>query len=103
MAVGGGIALLLDNIIPGTLEERGILKWRSLVTSQHGTSMASVHVYDLPFGFSKTWKFSKYIPFLPYYDDKDTVQPPVTRSSVSSIKIKNSGAQSPSYNAQTYL
>lgn len=71
-AVGGILALILDNIIPGTPEERGIQKWRSLVTSNRGKSIATVHVYDLPFGFISKWKISKYIPFLPYYGEQHT-------------------------------
>ena len=70
MAVGGMIACLLDNIIPGTTEERGIRKWRNLATGRGViTNVASVHVYDLPFGVTNKWKFTKFVPFLPYYDD----------------------------------
>lgn len=71
-AVGGIIALILDNIIPGTAEERGIKKWRSLVTSDKAKTTASIHVYDLPFGLTNKWKIAKYIPFLPCYDEQDT-------------------------------
>ena len=70
MAVGGIIACLLDNFIPGTQEERGIKKWRSLATGQAAKNVASVHVYDLPFGVAKKWKCSKFVPFLPYYDER---------------------------------
>ena len=69
MAVGGIIACILDNLIPGTLEERGIKKWRNLATGQAVKNVASVHVYDLPFGITKSWKCSKFIPFLPYNDN----------------------------------
>lgn len=70
MAVGGIIALILDNIIPGTPEERGIQKWRNLVTSNRGKSTASIHVYDLPFGLTNKWEIAKYIPFLPYHAEQ---------------------------------
>ena len=69
MAISGGIAFLLDNIIPGTAEERGIRKWRMLERKGDGPACnaASIHVYDLPLGFTNQWKIAKYLPFLPYY------------------------------------
>lgn len=75
MAVGGTVALMLDNAIPGTAKERGLLIWQSQAgdgEKQGNSSIASVHVYDLPFGlnsFSKL-KCSKLVPFLPYYAPK---------------------------------
>lgn len=71
MAIGGSIAFLLDNIIPGTAEERGIRQWRMFEGKDDSpvSNMASIHVYDLPFGFTNKWKIAKYLPFLPYYDE----------------------------------
>ena len=69
MAVGGIIACLLDNLIPGTPEERGIRKWRKLATGQTIKNVASIHVYDLPFGVANKWEISKFVPFLPHYDE----------------------------------
>jgi len=71
MAVGGTVALILDNAIPGTPKERGLLIWQSQAgeEKQGNSKAASIHVYDLPFGlnvFSKM-KCSKYVPFLPHY------------------------------------
>ena len=79
MAVGGVIALMLDNLIPGTPEERGLLVWRNQAESDDGkgvdtsTSLASVHVYDLPFGLNRLskHKIAKFLPFLPYYPSKE--------------------------------
>lgn len=67
MAISGGIAFFLDNIIPGTAEERGIRKWRMLERKDDGPvcNAASIHVYDL--AFTNQWKIAKYLPFLPYY------------------------------------
>ena len=73
MAVGGIIACLLDNLIPGTAEERGIKKWRKLTADRTTSNVASIHVYDLPFGIFNKSKFSKFIPFLPYYDDETEI------------------------------
>ena len=72
MAVGGIIACLLDNLIPGTPEERGIKKWRNLAVGQTAKHVASIHVYDLPFGIANKWKLSKFLPFLPYYNESLT-------------------------------
>lgn len=76
MAVGGVVALFLDNTIPGTPEERGMLVWRKLARNTNVSSddsIASIHVYDLPFCLNQLskHKFSKYMPFLPYYPPCD--------------------------------
>lgn len=68
MAVGGITGFILDNLLPGTLEERGIITWRNSYETG-GKAVASIHVYDPPF-LTKNFmssKFSKYCPFLPYY------------------------------------
>lgn len=66
MLVGGITGLLLDNTIPGSREERGMLQWNN-ETGQTGDG--ENHVYDLPFGLKKLsfYKCAKYVPFLPYY------------------------------------
>ena len=69
--VGGLVALILDNILPGTAKERGILEWNKVATGDTNQTTASIHVYDLPFGFASRWKFAKYLPFLPYYGCSD--------------------------------
>lgn len=77
MAVGGMTAFLLDNTIPGTPEERGMTVWRKLINNTDGSadnnSTASIHIYDLPFGFNRLskYKFSKYVPFIPYYPHEE--------------------------------
>ncbi|EDO49567.1 predicted protein, partial [Nematostella vectensis] len=71
MAVGGITGLILDNALPGTPEERGILLWRKIVTEggDESNQVASFHIYDLPFGLNRLCKFkiAKYLPFVPYY------------------------------------
>ena len=70
MAVGCIVALILDNTIPGTIEERGLKTWRQHqsddIDDQFQT--ASTEVYDLPFGLNRisNYKVAKYLPFLPY-------------------------------------
>ena len=76
MAVGGITGFLLDNLLPGTLEERGIKKWRSLFEEEEESAVqarvASIHTYDIPLVTKYLQKFKavRYIPFLPYYDRK---------------------------------
>ena len=71
MAVGAISAILLDNLVPGTPEERGLMAWGE----QHGSllpeRMRPLHVYDLPFGLNRFngYKLAKFVPFLPYYSD----------------------------------
>ncbi|NWT06279.1 S23A1 protein, partial [Mionectes macconnelli] len=49
MFVGGTIAFVLDNTIPGTQEERGLVQWKAGAHSDSTTS-ASLRSYDFPFG-----------------------------------------------------
>lgn len=70
MLVGGITGLLLDNTIPGSREERGMLVWNN---KAGGTGHSGNHVYDLPFGLKKLsfYKCTKYVPFLPYYESEE--------------------------------
>lgn len=70
MLVGGITGLLLDNTIPGSREERGMLVWNSKAGE---TGHSGNHVYDLPFGLKKLsfYKCTKYVPFLPYYESEE--------------------------------
>ena len=75
MWVGGILGFLLDVTLPGTDEERGILKWRDLYQGHEEASIqiTSIRTYDLPFvtSFLQKFPFVRYVPFLPYYDGKD--------------------------------
>ncbi len=79
MAVGGVTGCILDNLIPGTPQERGILTWRSSFTEkgQGRKKVASIHTYDVPFisKYLNNSKFAKYVPFLPYYGDNGGEKP----------------------------
>ena len=70
MAVGCLVALILDNTIPGTIEERGLKTWRQHLSDESDDQFetASVEVYDLPFCLKRlsNCKAAKYLPFLPY-------------------------------------
>ncbi|XP_063606595.1 solute carrier family 23 member 1-like [Penaeus indicus] len=70
MFVGGFLGFLLDNTIPGTDEERGLVAWKGkLQTSAEGGDDAINTCYDLPFGMSliKRAKWMRFIPFCPRY------------------------------------
>ena len=70
MAVGCIVALILDNTIPGTIEERGLKAWRQHLSDDRDEfQTASIKVYDLPFGLNRIskYKVAWYLPFLPYY------------------------------------
>ncbi|KAL3863440.1 hypothetical protein ACJMK2_005196 [Sinanodonta woodiana] len=50
MFVGGFIGCLLDNTVPGTMEERGLITYRKeLVSSSLQSSSVSLKIYELPF------------------------------------------------------
>ncbi|KAK7108978.1 hypothetical protein V1264_013101 [Littorina saxatilis] len=65
MFVAGAIAFFLDNTMPGTLEERGINKWRLPEDSKDQGEL--LKVYDLP--LIQSWlnkrSITKYLPFCP--------------------------------------
>ncbi len=79
MAVGGVTGFILDNLLPGTPKERGIVTWRSLFEEKGpgGKKVASIHTYDVPFisKYLNKSKFVKYVPFLPYYGDGGGEEP----------------------------
>jgi len=75
MAVGGLVGLILDNTIPGTIEERGLKAWRQhLSVNSDEFQTASIKVYDLPFGLNRisNYKMAKYLPFLPYNNEDNS-------------------------------
>ncbi|CAH3044967.1 unnamed protein product [Porites lobata] len=76
MAVGCIVPLILDNTIPGTIEERGLAGWGGNPATDEPVDekyeVAPIEVYNLPFGLHRLSKFkmAKYMPFLPYpYDN----------------------------------
>ncbi|KAK7151892.1 hypothetical protein R3I94_008280 [Phoxinus phoxinus] len=68
MFVGGLFGFFLDNTIPGTKRERGIIAWNRAHQNESDNTLESDDVYGLPFGIktclsSFTW--TKYVPFCP--------------------------------------
>lgn len=72
--VGGVVGCVLDNIVPGTQEERGLIAWSKEMELDTGASVESDEEYipntfDFPFGMDalRRWKWTRYVPFLPTY------------------------------------
>ncbi|XP_070578754.1 solute carrier family 23 member 1-like [Ptychodera flava] len=70
MFVAGFIGFFLDNTIPGTPEERGLLAWHSKGSSEGDGNKPSC--YELPWCLSniRQYKWSRYVPFCPGFMEK---------------------------------
>ncbi|NXS97141.1 S23A1 protein, partial [Jacana jacana] len=68
MFVGGTIAFLLDNTIPGTAEERGLVQWKAGAHSDSAAS-TSLRSYDFPFGMGavRRNRWMKRVPICPVF------------------------------------
>ncbi|KAJ8395897.1 hypothetical protein AAFF_G00027800 [Aldrovandia affinis] len=68
MFVGGSVAFVLDNTIPGTPEERGIGKLKRGL-GPAGAESEGLRSYDLPFGmdFLRRHHFFQYFPISPTF------------------------------------
>uniref|UniRef100_A0A4W4FKH3 Solute carrier family 23 member 2 n=1 Tax=Electrophorus electricus TaxID=8005 RepID=A0A4W4FKH3_ELEEL len=66
MFVGGSVAFILDNTIPGTPEERGI---RKLKRGSGASELEPMRSYDLPFGmdFLRRHRIFQYLPISPTF------------------------------------
>ncbi|XP_050684339.1 solute carrier family 23 member 2 [Leptidea sinapis] len=67
--VGGLVGCLLDNLIPGTTEERGLDKW-AMEMSLEAAGSSHGDTYDFPVGMTyiRRWNWTKYLPFMPTYE-----------------------------------
>ncbi|KOC70911.1 Solute carrier family 23 member 1, partial [Habropoda laboriosa] len=72
--VGGVVGCVLDNIIPGTPEDRGLIAWSKEMELDTGGDEKEDQEYipntfDFPFGMKvlRRWKWTYYVPFLPTY------------------------------------
>ncbi|KAG7177561.1 solute carrier family 23 member 2-like [Homarus americanus] len=68
MFVGGSLGFFLDNTIPGTAEERGLLEWNRHLYQSSTTHKVSV-CYDMPWGMAaiRRVKWLRYLPFSPTF------------------------------------
>ncbi|PVD30099.1 hypothetical protein C0Q70_09360 [Pomacea canaliculata] len=67
MTVGGIMGCILDNVIPGTPEERGLVKWRQMQSAPNDS--CSSQIYDIPYitDFLRKIKVCSYLPVSPTY------------------------------------
>lgn len=67
--VGGVLGCVLDHIIPGTPEERGLIEWEKQMELKVNSETTEGSTYDFPIGMEtiKKWKFTYYLPFSPTY------------------------------------
>ncbi|XP_039716797.1 solute carrier family 23 member 1-like isoform X2 [Pteropus medius] len=65
MFVGGFLGFLLDNTIPGSLEERGLLAWIQIQESEELTK--ALEVYGLPCGIGTKFCTSSCVQWLPFW------------------------------------
>ncbi|KAL3052797.1 hypothetical protein OYC64_005341 [Pagothenia borchgrevinki] len=77
MFVGGFLGFFLDNTIPGTKRERGLLARDKVHLEDSSCNLGIEEVYDLPFGIasclsSQSWV--RYIPFCPWKDSRSEKQ-----------------------------
>ncbi|XP_052721968.1 solute carrier family 23 member 1-like [Crassostrea angulata] len=97
MFVGGLTGFFLDNTIPGTLEERGILRWRQKTDTVTTSKERNDSVYDLPCiqKYLNKLTITQYLPFCPNFQpccgkgtgEKD--EPPVEPVSVYEKKVED--------------
>ncbi|XP_058047280.1 solute carrier family 23 member 1-like isoform X2 [Ahaetulla prasina] len=65
MFVGGFLGFFLDNTIPGSQEERGLLTWRKDYNEESDGAVNNLHIYDLPFGIGSKFCVTKWFKYLP--------------------------------------
>ncbi|XP_064511339.1 solute carrier family 23 member 1-like isoform X3 [Pseudopipra pipra] len=65
MFVGGLLGFILDNTIPGTQEERGLLAWKHSHKGGMESSLLISKVYDLPFGIGTKYCAVSWFRYLP--------------------------------------
>ncbi|KAF2359150.1 Xanthine/uracil/vitamin C permease [Trinorchestia longiramus] len=76
MFVGGFLGFILDNTIPGTARERGVVQWRAQLEQQSQIVEAASECYDLPWGMAaiRRWTWAKFIPFFPTFKGWDAIR-----------------------------
>ncbi|CAH0397742.1 unnamed protein product [Chilo suppressalis] len=67
--VGGIVGCLLDNLIPGTDEERGLDAWAQQMSLDAAGATDGGDTYDFPVGMTyiRRWQWTSYLPFMPTY------------------------------------
>uniref|UniRef100_A0A4W4DTF8 Uncharacterized protein n=1 Tax=Electrophorus electricus TaxID=8005 RepID=A0A4W4DTF8_ELEEL len=74
MFVGGFIGFILDNTIPGTKCERGIIAWTKAYEDTSESCLENDEVYGLPWGLSSclsSYVWVRWLPFCPSHKAKE--------------------------------
>ncbi|XP_073944862.1 solute carrier family 23 member 2 [Choristoneura fumiferana] len=68
--VGGVLGCLLDNLIPGSAEERGLDAWAQEMSLEASGASQGGDTYDFPIGMGlcSRWSWTSYLPFMPTYE-----------------------------------
>ncbi|XP_068564396.1 solute carrier family 23 member 1-like [Cebidichthys violaceus] len=66
MFVGGVLGFFLDNTIPGTKRERGLLAWGKADLEDSIYAAGTEEVYDLPFGITSRLSARSWVRFVPF-------------------------------------
>ncbi|XP_069977609.1 solute carrier family 23 member 2 [Penaeus vannamei] len=70
MFVGGFIGFFLDNTVPGTDEERGLVSWHENLRQADSSAISgTTSIYDLPYitASLRSLKWARYVPFFPTF------------------------------------
>uniref|UniRef100_A0A667YQD7 Solute carrier family 23 member 4 n=1 Tax=Myripristis murdjan TaxID=586833 RepID=A0A667YQD7_9TELE len=67
MFVGGFFGFILDNTIPGSKHERGILAWNKAHQNDSSNTLESGQVYNLPFRMSSLLSSSSWVRYIPFF------------------------------------
>ncbi|KAH8307696.1 hypothetical protein KR044_009511, partial [Drosophila immigrans] len=68
--VGGFLGCVLDNIIPGTPKERGLIEWANeMPLGDDNINEGTATDYDFPYGMTaiRSWKWTYHVPFMPTF------------------------------------
>lgn len=92
MFIGGFLGFVLDNTVPGTKHERGLLDWNRVEQlDDSDESMPSEQLYDLPFGitpFLSSQSWVRFIPFCPRNGDENLCRPEDVQRTAQRQKTK---------------
>ncbi|KAM4619467.1 xan_ur_permease domain-containing protein [Polymixia lowei] len=66
MFVGGYFGFILDNTIPGSNRERGIIAWNKAHQDSTSNTLESGEVYNLPFGITSRLSSSSWLQYIPF-------------------------------------
>nr|XP_046230030.1 solute carrier family 23 member 1-like isoform X2 [Scatophagus argus] len=70
MFVGGFLGFFLDNTIPGTKRERGLLAWDKVDLEDSCNTLENEDIYDLPFGITSHLSYRSWIRYVPFCPQK---------------------------------